>query len=167
MKSTGKRFEENWKNSIPKDIFYYRFRDSSNTWSGGNKTRFTPSNIADCLLWNSECLFLLELKSCKGSSLPFKNVIGNDTKKQQINDLIEASGFANTIVGLVIEFSDKDECYFVEINDFKNFLEKAVRKSLPIDYCRKNGLKIGVEKLKINRRFDINQFIKDTIERVI
>lgn len=161
MKSTGKRFEENFRKSIPKGVFYYRFRDNNNTWSRGDNVRFATSNIADCLLFDGDYLYLLELKSCKGKSLPFNNVIGNKTKLKQIDDLLTANQHKNTICGLVIEFSDLDECYFIEISRFKAFLDKSKRKSLPIDYLRRNGIKIGVEKKKTNRRFDIVQFVKD------
>lgn len=162
MKSTGKRFEEQFKKSIPKDIFYYRFRDSANTWSGGNKTRFTPSNIADCLIFDGDYLYLLELKSTKGKSLPYKNI-----KKHQIQDLLWASEFANTICGLVIEFSQLDEYYFIEIRQFKTFFDNVDRKSIPVDYCRKNGIKIENKKLKINNKLNINKFMIEAIERVV
>lgn len=163
MKSTGKRFEENFKKSIPKEIFYYRFHDSAGTWGGNDNLRFTPSNIADCLLFDGKSLFLLELKSCKGKSLPFNNIIGNKTKEKQINDLIEANEYTNIICGLVVEFSDVDEVYFIEISQFKTLSETTNRKSVPIGYCRENGLKIGVEKKKVNIRLDINKFLKDSV----
>lgn len=162
MKNNGKRFEENWKNSISEEIFYYRLRDSSNTWSNGDKTRFTPSNICDCIIFDGEILFTLELKSTKGKSLPFNNI-----KEHQIKDLLWCSEFANIVSGFVIEYSDFDECYFIEISIFKKFFDKKERKSLPIDFCRKNGIKIGVEKLKINRRFNVNKFIEESVERLI
>ena len=159
MKSSGKRFEDNFRNSIPKDIFYYRLRDNSNTWSNGNKTRFATSNICDCLLFDGEYLFTLELKSTKGKSLPYSNI-----KEHQINDLLWCSEFANVISGFVIEFDSLNECYFIKINDFVGFKQCNKRKSLPIEFCRKFGLKIGIEKKKINRKFDIEKFLNE-IER--
>lgn len=159
--NSGKRFEENWKKSIPEDIFYYRLRDSSNTWSNGDKTRFTPSNICDCIIFDGEILFTLELKSTKGKSLPYTNI-----KNHQIDDLKWCSEFANVISGFVIEFDSIDECYFIEINDFEAFKQESNRKSLPVDFCRENGLKIDFKKLKINRRFDINKFLQDVISLI-
>ena len=108
--SSGKRFEHNWKNSVPKDIFYYRLRDGSSSW-GGN------------LLW--------------------------------------CSSYQNVIAGFVIEFSELSECYFVEINQFNAFYDTTNRKSLSLQFCRENGIKIGVEKKKINSRFDIEKFLND------
>ncbi len=160
--NSGKRFEQNWKNSIPKDIFYYRFRDGSSSWGGNDKVRFQQTNICDCLMFDGDYLYLLELKSTKGKSLPFNNI-----KKHQIDDLLWASEYANTICGLVIEFSDLTGCYFIEIGRFKAFYDSTNRKSIPIDYLRKNGIKIGIEKKKINSKFDVKKFINDVIESVI
>lgn len=160
--NSGKRFEQNWKNSIPKDIFYYRFRDGSSSWGGNDKVRFQQTNICDCLMFDGDYLYLLELKSTKGKSLPFNNI-----KKHQIDDLLWASEYVNTICGLVVEFSDLTGCYFIEIGRFKAFYDSTNRKSIPIDYLRKNGIKIGTEKKKINSKFDVKKFINDVIESVI
>lgn len=160
--NSGKRFEQNWKKSIPKDIFYYRFRDGSSSWGGNDKVRFQQTNICDCLMFDGDYLYLLELKSTKGKSLPFNNI-----KEHQIKDLLYASEYANTICGLVIEFSKLSECYFAEISQFKKFYDSANRKSISIDYLRKNGIKIGVEKKKINSKFDIKNFIKEVVEKEI
>ena len=158
MKKSGKRFEENWRESIPEDIFYYRLKDNSNNWSNSNKTRFTPSNICDCIVFDGDYLYTLELKSTKGKSLPYGNI-----KQHQIDDLKWCSEFAGVISGFVIEFDSLNECYFVEISLFEQFKETNQRKSLPIDFCRKNGLKIEIEKLRVNRRFDVAKFLRDSV----
>lgn len=160
--NSGKRFEQNWKNSIPKGIFYYRFRDGSSSWGGNDKVRFQQTNICDCLMFDGDYLYLLELKSTKGKSLSFNNI-----KKHQIDDLLWASEYANTICGLVIEFSEFVECYFIEINKFKAFYNQTNRKSIPIDYLQKNGIKIGTEKKKINSKFDIEKFINDIVKKEV
>lgn len=160
--NSGKRFEQNWKNSIPKDIFYYRFRDGSSSWGGNDKVRFQQTNICDCLMFDGDYLYLLELKSTKGKSLPFNNI-----KKHQIDDLLWASEYANTICGLVVEFSGLTECYFIEIGQFKAFYDSTNRKSIPVDYLLKNGIKIGTEKKKVNSKFNIKKFINDIIKKEV
>lgn len=153
--NSGKRFENNFKNSVPKDIFYYRFRDGSSSWGGNEKVRFQQTNICDCMLFDGKVLYLLELKSTKQKSLPFNNI-----KKHQIEDLLKAKKYSQIICGLIIEFSGLNECYFVEIKQFKGFYDNADRKSLPIDYCRKNGIKIDLEMKKINKKLDIKSMIE-------
>lgn len=159
--NSGKRFENNWKNSIPKNIFYYRLRDGSSSWDKGTKTRFQQTNICDCIIFDGDILYTLELKSTKGKSLPFGNI-----KEHQIADLLWCSEFANVISGFVIEFADIDECYFVEISHFKSFCDTTDRKSIPIEFCRTNGLKIDVIKLKINRKFNVDKFLKESVDYI-
>ncbi len=158
----GKRFEQNWKNSIPKDIFYYRLRDGSSSWGGNENVRFQAENICDSIMFDGNYLYTLELKSTKGKSLSFYNI-----KKHQIEDLLWCSSYPNVIAGFVIEFSELLECYFVEISKFKTFYDTTNRKSLPIQFCKENGTKIGVEKKKINSRFDVYKFINDVIKEAI
>ena len=156
MKKSGKRFEENFKKGVPKDVFYYRLRDGSSSWGGNDKVRFQQTNICDLIMFNGNTFFALELKSTKGKSLPYKNI-----KEHQISDLLWCDSFKNVVSGFVIEFSDIDECYFVKITDFKRFKDNNRRMSLPIDYCRKNGLKIGFKKKRINNIYNVKKFIND------
>ena len=46
MKNEGKKFEEDFKKSVPKNLFYYRFIDGTSAWDGGN-ARFQAKNICD------------------------------------------------------------------------------------------------------------------------
>lgn len=154
MKSSGKRFEENWKKSVPSDIFYYRLRDGSSSWGGNDKVRFQQTNICDVIMFDGNVLFTLELKSTKGKSLPYSNI-----KTHQIDDLKWCNQYQHIISGFVIEFSDLDECYYLDIVDFNWFKNNHERKSIPIEFCRTNGFEIDVEKKRTNRRFDIKNFI--------
>lgn len=160
--NSGKRFEQCFRKSVPKNIFYYRLKDSSNTWSNGDKTRFTNTNICDSIMFDGFYLYMLELKSTKGKSLPYSNI-----REHQINDLLWCDTFANIISGLVVEFSDYNECYFIEISQFKEFKKSSNRKSLPIDFCKNKGIKIDVEKLKVNKKYNIEKFIYECAEKVI
>ena len=156
MKKSGKRFEENWKKSIPENIFYYRLKDSSSSWDNGTRARFTPSNICDCFVFEGKKLLTLELKNTNTKSLPYSNI-----RKHQIDDLLWSGSFYNVIAGFVINFDTLDECYFVEINDFKRYFEENSRKSLPVDYCRLNALKIDNKRLKTNKIYDVDKFLKE------
>lgn len=158
----GKKFENNFKKSVPEDMFLYRLRDSSGTWSNGDKTRFTPSNICDYILFDGDYLYLFELKSTKGKSLPFTNI-----KEHQINDLMRANEYSNIFSLLVIEFSDIEEYYCLKIDDFKTFYDSANRKSLPIEFCREKGIKIGYTRLRTNVKLNIKQMIDRIIEEFL
>ena len=150
MKNLGKKFEEDWRKSVPENVFFYRFRDSSGAWSGNNQLRFTPSNIADNLLFYNNCLFLNELKEHKGKSIPLDKIIGNKTKEKQINDLYEANQFQNVFCNIIVFFSDIERCFALDIENFLFFMQENDRKSIPIEYFEGMAREIKVTKLRSN-----------------
>ena len=163
MKNLGKKFEENWKKSVPDYMFYYRFRDSGSSYYGGNANlRFSSSNIADCMLNDPFTgLHLIELKHHKGKSIPLSCIVGNKTKQKQIDDLYKANQYSNTYSSLIVFFSDVERCFQLSINDFVDFTKNEDRKSIPIEYFESHGIEIKVNKLKTNYRFDINSWLKE------
>lgn len=162
MANLGKIFEDNWRLSVPDDIFFYRFRDSSGGWNGSTKTRFTPSNIADCLLEVPFVgLILAELKSHKGRSIPLSCIAGNKTKEKQMEDLAKANKFASVYSCIIVFFSDLERCFELGIDEYFLFLATTDRKSIPIEYFEEHGIEIKVEKLRTNYRYDIDSWLKE------
>ena len=119
-------------------------------------TRFQQRNICDCMMYDGQYLYLLELKSHKGSSLPLSAI-----RENQIADLMAASEHANVVAGLVVNFSDKEETFFMPINLAFKWFNNGVRKSIPIKEFRDNCIQINSCKKKTNYSYDINKFIKD------
>lgn len=161
MKNLGKKFEAEFRNSVPKDVFFYRFRDSSGAWGGNNKLRFTPSNIADNLLFYNDCLFLNELKEHKGKSIPLDKIMGNKTKEKQINDLYEANQYYNVFCNIIVFFSDIERCFALDIENFLFFLQDNERKSIPLEYFENMATEIKVEKVRTTYKFDIKDWLGD------
>lgn len=164
MKNLGKLFEENFRKSVSNYIFFYRFRDSSGMWGGNEQLRFTPSNIADCMLYDSSNLFLCELKHHKGKSLPLYCVSGNKTKEKQIEDLYYANQYNGVYSYLIVFFSDVERCFALDINKLREFItlsKQGERKSIPISYFEENGYEIEVTKLKTNYRFKIDKLLEE------
>lgn len=152
---TGKCYENCFRKSIPEGVFFYRFRDGTSSWDNGSNTRFQAFNIADCELFYNNKLFILELKTTKGKSLPYKNI-----RKSQIEELTKASMYKNIICGLVIDFSELNECYFIKINQFNEFINTSERASIPIDYLRNNAVKVGVRLLRTNKRYNVSDILE-------
>lgn len=67
----GKLFEEDFKNSVPPNIWLYRIEDSSNSFSGGNASRFTSTSRYDYLMYQPKYgyLYAIELKSTQSTSI--------------------------------------------------------------------------------------------------
>ena len=84
MKNPGKVFEEDIKKSVPKEYWIYRFKDGTANFSGSKNenVRFQAHNICDFMIMTKENLILLELKSHKGSSIPFSCI-----RKNQIEEM--------------------------------------------------------------------------------
>lgn len=132
MINPGKAFEQDFIKSVPEDWFKYRLNDSGGSWQGGDKARFTPSNICDFIVYNGK-LWLLELKSHKGKSIPISCI-----RTKQVEGLLEAYK-KGTMAGYIFNFRDVNETYFLSANSLNAFLKTETRKSIPISNLRQYG----------------------------
>lgn len=152
--NNGKIFETQFKKSIPTTCFYYRFKDSPANYSHDNSSiRFTTSNIADNLVFNGSHLFINELKSHKGKSLPL-----NCIRRSQINGMLDACIYQGITCYLFIYFSDIQECYALNFIDFYDFVTKYSdgRKSIPLDFFRFHAKNIPIKFKRTLPYFDLN-----------
>ncbi len=154
MANSGKIFEQSFEKSLCKDIFRYKLRDSGG-WSRDSNTRFSTSNICDYVLYNmnTKQMFLLELKSTKGKSLPFGNI-----KEKQIKGLLDASDYS-IVCGFVINLSG--ECYYLDIKDFNEFYNNTNRKSIPLSLLKEKGIFIPSKLLQKNYRYDLSGLLNE------
>ena len=153
--NSGKRFEQQWKDSIPPNVFFYRFRDGTSAWGGSQEnTRFQQSNMADCMIYDGYKLYLLELKSHKGKSLPLSAI-----RENQVTELFKASTYQNIISGFIINFADVGQTFFIQAVDVLDFIQCGERKSIPIDWCDMFGYQIFGQLKKVNYKWDIESFI--------
>lgn len=149
----GKVFENDLKKSVPESIFYLRLKDSGG-FGKSEATRFSSFNIADCLIFDGENLFVLELKSHKGRSLPLSCI-----RSKQLEGLIDAGNFLNIVSGIIVNFRDVEQTYFLEALDLKTFIATSDRKSIPIDYFREYGVVIHQVKKKTHYTYLVNTFL--------
>lgn len=159
--SPGKQFEQAFQSSADSDKhFIYRFKDSAASFGQGQGTRFTPSNICDYLLLDndSRTMYLLELKSVKGSSLPFSNI-----RQNQIKELTKASKY-NIICGFVVNFRERDNTtLFLNIKDFNSAMESWEKKSMNMqDIIDNGGIEIKNKKMRTRYKYDLIDFIGQT-----
>lgn len=168
-KNSGKAFEEDFKKSIPDRCDVTRLYDAGG-WSGGspgghidNKIRFTPKNPCDLIVFAPRLepgtfygvLYKLELKSLKGKSLPLGNIKSSDEKRLKFVATLVASEEKRVKAGLVVNFRDTNETFFVLASKVAAFIEAAERASIPIAWFRENGRLIP-QTLKISRyRYDL------------
>ena len=158
--NTGKRFEQNFKKSVPADVFYYRFKDGTSNWEHNGIARFQATNICDCMLFDGNRLYLLELKSVKGKSIPFSNLKRNN-KDKRLEELLLTTYFKNIVAGIIIEFSTLDRAFFMHINDITDFIRASDRKSIPLDYFVEKGIEIEIIKKRVNNGFNVKKLLSE------
>lgn len=169
MQNMGKRFEQNWRQSLPNidNLYYYRIKDSASSYYGGNEgLRFSQSNIADAFMlhttdiptYNQQItnLLILEFKHHKGKSLPL-----NCIRENQLKEMTEAGNKSHVIPLIIAFFSDVCRCFALRIDLVNKFISENERKSIPIDYFEEHGTEIDVKPLKTNYRFDIGKFLEE------
>ena len=150
----GKKFEEDFKKSMDKyNIWNYRLRDSSGSWSNSNGSRFTPKNICDYIAYNNGGLYLLELKSHKGSSLPFAAISDYQLKGLSNIDYFGIKAY------FIINMRDKRKTYAIEALKIKTYIETSDRKSIPISFMDSEGIEIKGIKKRSRYEYDVEELL--------
>lgn len=152
--NSGKRFEQQWKDSIPPNVFFYRFRDGTSAWGDQGNTRFQQSNMCDCEMFDGQNLYLLELKSHKGKSLPLSAI-----RKNQLDELLKASTYKNIVAGFIVNYADVGQTFFIPATNVIDFITDGERKSIPLVWCERFGIKINGILKKVNYKWDVENFI--------
>lgn len=165
-KNVGKVFEENWKKSIPENVWYYRPPDSAQSFGSNSNLRFSAKSPCDCFMYNGEVFYTLELKSVGTTSISFERTKEDKgvIHKHQIDKLLEFSTYKNIVSGLLLDFRLSNKTYFCMIEEFVNMTNNLDKKSFNEkdlnEWC--NPIVIEKKKLKVNYRYDVEGFIQNT-----
>ena len=143
--NAGKQFEKDFRASVLDDQFYLRLKDAGG-WSKSSDLRFTPSQLCDCLLFTRGTLYLLELKSHTGKSIPASCLKQTDSLAQIDN--------VDAYPAFVCNFRDYSETYLIGAYYVQQ--ELTVRKSLSLETCRELGTLIPQRKLRVHWRYDLS-----------
>ena len=156
--NAGKKFENNFKNSVNTDeIFLHRFKDGTTGTVNGQMIRFKNKNLCDFLLFKDGLLVLVELKSFLGKSMPFTNI--KDTVDEQqtflYNLRLEAKK-KNVKAYMILNFRDLSETYAIDIHNFDEFYKMTNKKSINIDEVRQLGKQLFQQKKRTSYRYEIS-----------
>lgn len=169
--NTGKRFEADFKASIPAGFWYYRFKDNPAAYYGGGQEglRFASDNICDCQIYKAPFLHLIELKTVGTPSAPLASLFGRyDTetgrykKQKHLEDMAQATEHAGITASVVIHFRLTEHTYAVPAADVLAALQRATegdRKSLPEQFCRERGVLVAQRRLRVNWRYDVESLV--------
>jgi recombination protein U len=152
----GKKFEEDFRKSIPDNVWFYRFRDGTSNWNNQDQTltRFQAMNICDCMIFSYPFLYLIELKSHNSASLPFSAIRNN-----QISDLSTAGQYKGIIPLVIINMRKYGKTYAVHIDKIKYYINHSNRKSIPISWMKDNGVEVIGEQKRVRWKYDIEKLI--------
>lgn len=162
----GKIFEQNWKKSIPEDIWYYRPPDSAQSFGTNTNLRFSAKSPCDCFMYNGEVFYTLELKSVGTTSISFERTKEDKgvIHKHQIDKLLEFSKYKNIVSGLLLDFRLSNNTYFCMIEEFVNMIDNLDKKSFNekdlYEWC--NPIVIEKKKMKVNYRYSVEKFLEET-----
>nr|UWD71681.1 MAG: Recombination protein U [Bacteriophage sp.]UWG12430.1 MAG: Recombination protein U [Bacteriophage sp.] len=147
-KNMGKVFEKEFKDSVPADCFLERYKDDTSGFYG-------VSNPADFRLFRFPTLILIELKSHKGKSFPLSKI-----RPAQKKAMLAAVKYLGVYGGYMINFRDLEETYYLTVYQVDDFEKAGERKSIPVEFCRENGIRIPSEKKRTLYRYNLSSWLK-------
>ena len=171
--NSGKRFEKDFKDSVPKGVWFYRFRDSPISYYGGSdneEIRFAQDNICDCELFRAPVLYLIELKTVSTVSAALTTLFGKfDPEKRRykrqhhLEDMEAAALHPGIRAAVVINYSGTHHTYAVPVRCVVGFVNAAInlggRKSIPESWCREYGALVPQRQLRVNWRYDVTELM--------
>ena len=167
MKNKGKQFEKDFQDSCKSQLTLIRLKDPSSSFNlkctGCPKqvTRFSPRNICDFIGYSYPNIFLLELKSSQGTSVPFKDIVKSKTDKR-LRDMAyysEKKGIRSYIIFNWRRLGDVT--YAVSAVKVKMYIKKAERASIPLNWTIGSGIKIPATKKITRYSYDLTSLIRD------
>lgn len=150
--NNGHIFEQEFKKSLPKECYSKKLRVMSGYKGTGNE--------GDFLVFLYPKLYIFELKSHRGKSIPFGAIRDN-----QLVEMFNNSHIVGVICGYIFNFRDLEKTYFVELSDILYFIENSSRKSFPFEWVDEIGFLISQKKVRTRYKYDLNKFF-DVIRNI-
>lgn len=166
IRNEGKKFEEDFKKSVPEDFYFYRLRDSGSSFNPTQETglRFSWQNDYDCFIFYKDSFFPLELKSTQGTSMSIqftKEEKGKMIKLSQINGLMKAQKHEGVYAGFLLNFRKTEHTYWLSIKDFYLFYKFTDKKTInEKDIQENNGILIPQVKKRVRYTYDVKRMIE-------
>ena len=120
------------------------------------------------MMFDGYHFFCLELKSVAGKSISFERTKNDkgEIHYHQIEYLKSCLNYKNIIPGLIIDFRETDNTWFLNIKEWDDLINSISKKSFNesdlISYS--HPILISKKKLKVNYRYNIQRFIDDVTE---
>jgi penicillin-binding protein-related factor A (putative recombinase) len=119
MKDYGKKFEKDFKDSMPQGTWHYRIKTRTTSYKG-------DSEIADSICFRKPNLFIFELKSTKEKRLPF-----NMLRPNQIYGIQQAVENYDVYGGILVQLREPYYHFYVPIEVLVEYINNG-RKSIKL-----------------------------------
>ena len=147
MSSLAKTFEKICKNGIEKEAYIYRINDFGN-FAG-------ISNPCDFIAYKYPYMYMLEMKTTAGSSIPIKNI-----SEYQYQSMLNATKHKIKSF-FIIWYYDKDITIALPVEVLRD-IKETNKKSIRYDYNDDRIIKIVGEKEKVYFEYDWKRFFKES-----
>lgn len=158
-KDAGKIFENEIKASIPPEFFTERYKDDTAGFRG-------VANPADFRIYKYPFTFLWELKTHKGKSIPLAKI-----RSSQLKGMRKAYPYRGVYCGFLLNYRDLEETYYIAfcdlvtdyyiLNDEEEYeIKPKGRKSIPVEWCRDNGIRIQQTKKRVRYSYDVADLLR-------
>lgn len=117
------------------------------------------------MMFDGHHFFCLELKTVAGKSISFEKTKNDkgEIHYHQIEYLKSCLSFENVIPGLIIDFRGTGNTWFLHIKGWDELISSITKKSFNesnlLSYA--HPLLISKKKLKVNYRYDVEEFINN------
>ena len=151
MRNNGHIFEEEFKNSVPDYLYCKRLQVTGMNYRG-------TGSEADFLIYLYPNLYLFELKSHKGKSIPFSCI-----RDSQLIGLSKASSFGGVYGGFIFNFRDLERTFYIPIERVYAYMLQDDRKSFSITWCEIVGIEVSQKKIRTRYVYNIEKLLNDIV----
>lgn len=155
----GKEFERAFSESTKKEMAIIRLHDPAASFGGSKKTRFSHRNVCDFIGYSHPFMYLFELKSHLGKSVPFDKIITKESDKR-LKKMVELGKHTGVKPFVVFNWRDVgNDTFAVPAFFVLSYIENAPRKSVPYDWTKDNGDLIKSKIKRVRYSYDIEGFL--------
>lgn len=143
----AKNFEKICKAGIEKEAYIYRINDFGNL--------IGISNPCDFIAYKYPYMYMLEMKTTSGSSLPLKNI-----SDYQYNSMLYATIKYKIKSFFIVWYYDKDVTVAIPVEVIQD-IKKLNKKSIKYTYIDNRIIKLSGKKKKIYFEYNWKEFFKN------
>ena len=72
--------------------------------------------------------------------------------------MYSASRHKGIYCGFILNYRDLEETYYITVAQMVEFINAGERKSIPVEWCRENGVQIAQKKKRVRYSYDLAEW---------